>query len=276
LQELKKNKVASQFNDRFLAAFLLSRKLDVDRTLKMLNANLKWRKSNGYETIPSFDSLNKDVITSGFGLKIPGARDRFGCGLLFCKLGNMAPDKFENFDTEVLKWVIWNNSEGNLWEDMDFHRNGLTFVFDLKDIGWKNVDLRLQKRINSALMDTFPMKVKHVLVVNAPGIFKSLLAAARLFVKKKVTDRIQLLDSMSDLKKYIDEDTLPVEFGGKCKYRMEDYLSFTKKMIESNPQHTPKLQVKNQKLKLSHCDSSKNDGRRKMLTSSDSARHRQL
>lgn len=238
LQELKKNAITQYFNDRFLAAFLLARKLDINRTLELLKSHMKWRKDHNMQTLPSFESLHKDLILSGFGLKIPGARDKNGCGLLFCKLGNMIPENFKDCDDEVVKWVIWNNTEGNLWEDMDFHRNGLTFVFDLADIGWKNVDLGLQRKINATLMDNFPMRVTKVLVVNAPSIFKSLLAAARLFVKKKVTDRIQLIE-MEQIKDHVDEDVLPVIFGGSNPYKMQDFLKFVNRMKATCPIELP-------------------------------------
>jgi len=235
LQKLKEEEVSHYFNDRFLAAFLLARKLDIKRTKKLLQSNIKWRKDNGYENIPSFDSLNKDVILSGFGQKIPGARDKQGCGLLFCKLGQMHPDDFKQFDLLVTNWVIWNNAEGNLWEDMDFHRNGLTFVFDLTDIGWKNVDLGLQRRINATLMDNFPMRVTKILVVNPPMIFKSLLAAARLIIKKKVMDRLQVLESLDQVKLHVDEDVLPTAFGGKNTHTMQDFLRFVEKVRVAYP-----------------------------------------
>jgi len=182
------------------------------------------------------------VILSGFGQKIPGARDKAGCGLLFCRLGKMMPDEFKNFDLEVTNWVIWNNAEGNMWEDMDFHRNGLTFVFDLTDIGWKNVDLGLQRRINATLMDNFPMRVTKVLVINPPALFKTLLAAARLIFKKQVMDRLQILESLDQVKLHVDENVLPEEFGGKNTYGMPQFITFVEKARILHPIDPPPTQ----------------------------------
>jgi len=170
---------------------------------------------------------------------IPGARTKDGYGIYYAKFGNMVPeDHGKNFVNDILDYILWNNMVGSFYEDMDFHRNGLCFVADMKAVGWKNMDLKLQKTVNSALMDNFPMKISQVLVLNPPGIFKPLLAGSRLFVKKKIMDRIQIVEP-EDLLNFISSDQLSADFGGDLQFTIETYIDWVDSVISSGLPKTP-------------------------------------
>jgi len=220
---------------------LFSRKLDVKRALKMLESNLKWRKENGHDDTPDWAKLNKPLIKSDFAMTIPGARTKNGHGIIYGKFGNMVPDDHPNFVKDIMDYIMWNNMVGIFLEDMEYHRNGVCFIADMKSTGWRNLDMKLQKTVNSALMDNFPMKISQVIVLHPPAIFKPLLAGARLFVKKKILDRIEMLEP-EDLLKFVAPDQLAAEFGGKITYTIETYLEWVDQVLAQN--HPPATPIK--------------------------------
>jgi len=241
LQELKKHDIAVGFEDRFLMGCLFSRKLDIKRTIVMLESNKKWRKENGYEQLPHWSSLNKNLLLSDFAFTIPGTRTKDGYGIYYAKFGNMVPeDHGKNFVKDIIDYIIWNNMIGSFYEDMDFHRNGLCFIADMKSVGWKNLDMKLQKTVNSALMDNFPMKISQVIVINPPSIFKPLLAGSRLFVKKKILDRINTMEE-SELSDFISQDQLSSDLGGNFRFTIETYIDWVDNVIAT--EGTPKTPV---------------------------------
>jgi len=187
LKILKQNKIAKFFNDRFLMGCLFSRKMDIARTIKMLKSNLKWRLSNGYEKIPRWDEIDKNVLKANFALTIPGARSKDGNSILYCKLGRMVPSELgKNYLKTIIEFIIWNNSIGTFLDGLDYHRNGLIFIADLQGVGWKNIDISLQRKVNSAMMDNFPLRISKVLIMNPPSIINAVISCARVFVKKKL------------------------------------------------------------------------------------------
>jgi len=235
LNILKQNKIAKFFNDRFLAGCLFSRKLDIARTVKMLKSNLKWRLANSYEKIPKWDDIDKSILDPGFALTIPGARSKEGNSILYCRLGRMIPSELgKNYLKTVIEFIIWNNSIGTFLDGMDYHRNGLIFIADLQGVGWKNIDINLQRKVNSAMMDNFPMRIQKVFILHPPSIINAVIACARVFVKKKIMDRIQIV-TKEQLLDHIDADQLWSELGGTVDYSIEQMIESISERLKESP-----------------------------------------
>jgi len=212
---------------------LFARKMKEDRAVKMLQMNLEWRKENGFEKIPEWHSLNRNLLLADFAYYIPSTRSKNGYGIIYAKFANMIPDDHPNFLEDILKYMIWNNMMGIFLEDMDYHRNGVCFVADFKSVGWKNIDTKLQRTAGSALMDRFPMKISSLLVLHPPIIFKAVVTGVKLFVKKKVMDRVQIIDP-EEITKYIDKSQLSSEFGGDIDFTVETMLDWVDQVLANN------------------------------------------
>jgi len=227
-QELKKTPAAEGYSDRFLMACLFARKLDIKRTEEMLTHNKAWREENGFSQIPSFDSLNKKLVEEGkFALKCPGARGKNGEGIIYVKMGNMYPTKWgEDFIDLCIQMTVWNGMRGGLWETMDYFRNGIMMVADLSDMSWDNVDMSLQQRMSSALLDNFPMRTCKIMILHPPWILNAFLGGLRLVIKKKVMDRVYVVDKPEDLLDHIEKDSLLKEYGGELDYSVGDWYHF--------------------------------------------------
>jgi len=225
LSLIKENKITRFFNDRFIMGCLLSRKMDIDRTLKMLKSNLKWRLANGYEKIPEWESIDKALLKSNFASMIPGSRSKDGNAIIYCKIGQFHPQELgKDYVKTIVDYIIWNYSVGTFMNGIDYHRNGILFVTDMEGVGWKNMDIALIRKISGALMDNFPLKIKKILLINPPSILSTLLSVVRLFMKKKLLDRVEVI-RREDLSNYIEEDQLWSEMeGGKCEYHAEDLI----------------------------------------------------
>jgi len=235
LNIIKQNKLAKFFNDRFLMGCLFSRKLDIARTNKMLKSNLKWRLSNGYEKIPRWTELDKALLRTNLAQFIPGARSKEGHSIMYCKLGRLVPpDLGKNYIRTIVEFIIWNNSIGTYLDGIDFHRNGLIFIADLQGVGWKNIDINLQRKVNSALMDNFPLRIAKVLILNPPSIINAVISCARIFVKKKIMDRISICQK-DQILDHIDADQLWSEFGGNVEYSMDDLIETITERMSENP-----------------------------------------
>lgn len=226
-QQLKASPKAEGFSDRFLMACLFARKLDIARTEEMLEKNKNWRAENNYNEIPAFDSLNKGMLENGkFALKIPGCRGKNGEGVIYVKMGKMVPADHEDFTESCVRWTVWNGMHGGLYESMDYFRNGIMMVADLADMGWHNVDLSVQRRIGSALLDNFPMRTCKILIINPPWILNAFLSGMSLFIKKKVMERIYVLEGPADLATHIEKESLLKEYGGDLEYEIPDWYKF--------------------------------------------------
>jgi len=171
---------------------------------------------------------------------------------LYCHLGRLVPSELgKDYLKIILDYIIWNNSIGTFLDGLDLHRNGLIFVCDLEGVGWKNIDIALQRKVNNAMMDNFPLRIQKVLILNPPGILGAIMGCVRVFVKKKIMDRIQTLRTRDELLDHIDADQLWSEFGGECEYSVENLIEDINARMEEKPLklHTITKNKKNKKKK---------------------------
>jgi hypothetical protein len=215
----------------------------------MLKSNLKWRLANSYEKIPRWQDIDKSCLSMKFGGIIPGSRSKDGNAIVYCKLARLIPgDMGKNYVKTIIDYVIWNNCVGTFLDGIDFHRNGLIFVADLQGVGWKNIDISLQRKMNSALMDNFPLRIQKVLLINPPSIIQAIMGIVRVFIKKKIMDRIQIIQQ-EDLTNYIDADSLWSEFGGNVDFTVEDLVH----AIDDHSSYHPRLHTITKNKKKKNC-----------------------
>jgi len=76
------------------------------------------------------------------------------------------------------------------------------------------------------MMDNFPMRVKKVLIINPPSIIETIISTVRLFMKKKIMDRISIV-SREEILEFIDADQLSQEMGGNIEYSINNFITYT-------------------------------------------------
>jgi hypothetical protein len=54
----------------------------------------------------------------------------------------------------------------------------------------KNVDMKIQKKLNEMMSGNFPQLMNKILLINPPSIIKVLLKLAKVFMKKKLMERV--------------------------------------------------------------------------------------
>lgn len=64
------------------------------------------------------------------------------------------------------------------------------------------------------LNDCYPELLNNFYVIGANFFYKAMWKVVSIFVSKRTEDKIHLLDSVEDLKKYITPNNLDAEYGG--------------------------------------------------------------
>ena len=79
--------------------------------------------------------------------------------------------------------------------DLRAVRLGLEIVCDMAGMGWSNFDREVEERGTSVFQDGYPMKIHGFVLSDSPWWINALLAIARLFVKKKLMEKITMVKS---------------------------------------------------------------------------------
>mmetsp|Transcript_14408 Transcript_14408/g.15974 ORF Transcript_14408/g.15974 Transcript_14408/m.15974 type:complete len:304 (-) Transcript_14408:528-1439(-) len=223
VKNLLTDSILSVIHDRLLMGMLFARKFDLERTVKMAKGFYEWvqndeRVSRAYKP----NTISKEVTLCGAFLSVPGARTIEGYALLYNRVTFLNPatvDREDALDFATAVHLLSFTSEG-----MDYHRNGICVVVDMKGMTWAHFDVEMRKKLMELLENKFPCRTKRLLVLNPPVFLTALMAIARLFVKSKILSRMRILSSEADLLKYIDKSQLHEYYGGDVSYTPQQWL----------------------------------------------------
>jgi len=235
----KHGDVAKNFSDEFLMSSLWARKFDYDRTIKLLQLNIKWRKDNGLEHIPKTSEIEHLIKAMKLSWQIPGARDKKGGGIYYMIFTKDIVFGQEPFSVpNIKKWILWYYTVGIFHDGLDGLRNGYTIIEDLAEFGWNHFDIDTQKQLNTT--EIFPLRFSRVVVINPPAIFNAIVKVCKTFMKAKFLDRFETTTKPKDVLNYVDTKNLSTKFGGEIEY---DGNVFAEKIIEFGKKHDATLGV---------------------------------
>ncbi|GMI01038.1 hypothetical protein TrLO_g481 [Triparma laevis f. longispina] len=194
------------------------------------------------KAVQRIENYNR-IIVNEFQYKTEEAVNSEACGYLNNQFPGMMQPCFQSpgspitLASDVTKYipgnVDWNNKT---WKtlvndfmllldanncDLEEARKGTVFVQDLKGVGWKNFSAEVEKRATCLYQDNYPAKFKKFYMVDAGIIMNAILGICRLFVNKKLMDRM-VSTSQEDLFGVhgVKQNELPALFGGS---HHEDY-----------------------------------------------------
>jgi hypothetical protein len=57
-------------------------------------------------------------------------------------------------------------------------------------LGWHNFSLKMEEKAACIYQDCYPIKIKGMVLVNSPWIVNAMVRLVKVFLKKKLSDRI--------------------------------------------------------------------------------------
>jgi len=117
---------------------------------------------------------------------------------------------------------------------MDYFRNGVVVVADLTDMGWDNLDLENATKMGSSFIDNFPMRLSKIILIRPPWLISTVLDAFRLFMKKKLMDRIVAFEDEHQLLELVEAHNLHTSYGGALEYTIPDYFKFIEEQLKED------------------------------------------
>ncbi|KXJ20410.1 Guanine nucleotide exchange factor DBS [Exaiptasia diaphana] len=104
--------------------------------------------------------------------------------------------------------------------DKDVANQKFTIILDRRKSKWSSVNNSLTK-----LKKTFPhASVNYVLVLKPQGLFQKIVGGGVSNEEAQAAFKIVVLSNVADLDKYINQEHLSVDLGGKLNYRHEQWI----------------------------------------------------
>mmetsp|Transcript_3702 Transcript_3702/g.14077 ORF Transcript_3702/g.14077 Transcript_3702/m.14077 type:complete len:333 (+) Transcript_3702:1534-2532(+) len=99
-------------------------------------------------------------------------------------------------------------------------REGIVFLGDLHNLGWKNFDLRLEGLLQK-IFGFLPIRFKKAWLLNSPWYIKMMMAMIKPFMTQKMSERHEVCSSHATLLNYFEKKYLPKEYGGNAELDMD-------------------------------------------------------
>ena len=96
----------------------------------------------------------------------------------------------------------------------------------MSTFGWKNFDSELEKKFAGMYQDCYPFKFKLMLMVNPPWYLSTMIAIVKVFIKKKLADRLKSVRTEKAkgdklLYNHVERHQIPPALGGTLSTTME-------------------------------------------------------
>ncbi|KAG7263533.1 hypothetical protein CRUP_013089 [Coryphaenoides rupestris] len=203
---------ASLVSEPTAVKFLMARKFDVSRAIKLFQAYKNTRIKEGIFNInPDEEPLRSELLCGKFTV-LPG-RDAKGAALALFTARLHRPDVTTH--KAVLQAVIYQLDKAI--ESSQTQRDGLIFIYDMTNSSYGNFDYELCVKILDLLKGAFPARLKCVFIVSSPLWFRAPFTVLRLFVREKLRERVCTVKA-HELANHIPVSSLPEHLGGTCQY----------------------------------------------------------
>ena len=206
-------------DDAFLLAFLRARKYKVDKSFAVLSKfTAFWHAPATRAALHGKSAEMLRPFYVGGPTKMLEGRDVEGNGLATIHAGKMDAALID-FNAQMHLAVL-----GLAWllDTEDVQLTGMTYVETFEHFSLaKMASMRhalsgpQQKALQDLFLDSMPFRIRHIYVIHQPWYFSAFWSFAKLFFKKKITERVQLFGSdVAALHARVPASQLPLEFGG--------------------------------------------------------------
>ncbi|KAM6919153.1 alpha-tocopherol transfer protein [Xenentodon cancila] len=223
----------SSFSDRFLLKFLRARDFDVALSLKLLLNYLQWRRDSPEISGCLAPSSVLGLLSMSYHTVLP-QRDYAGSRVLIYRIGQWNPKDWSAF--QVFRVSLMTSEIISM--ETETQRQGLKVIFDLQ--GWSlghalQINPSLARKISSVLLDSFPLKVRGIHLVNEPLFFRPVFAMIRPFLPDKIKQRVHMHGTQFHdiLSSFFPPHVLPPEYGGEGPGIEEVCKDWTNQLLQS-------------------------------------------
>ncbi|XP_038898537.1 phosphatidylinositol/phosphatidylcholine transfer protein SFH13 isoform X2 [Benincasa hispida] len=228
---LERNLLPFRLDDyHTLLRFLKAREFNMEKTIRMWEEMLNWRKDYGTDTIlEDFEFEELEEVLQYYPQGYHGV-DKEGRPVYIERLGKAHPSRLMHITTidRYLKYHV-QEFERALQEKFPActiaskrRICSTTTILDVQGLGMKNFS-RTAANLLAAMTKIdgsyYPETLHRMYIINAGSGFKKMLwPAAQKFLDVKTVSKIQVLESKSigKLLEFIDSDQLPDFLGGSC------------------------------------------------------------
>ncbi|XP_048384392.1 alpha-tocopherol transfer protein [Stegostoma tigrinum] len=219
--------------NEFLLRFLRARDFNIELALKLLANYHKWR-AECPEICADLRPLTvMGLLKAGYH-GVLRSRDSSGSRVLIYRIEHWDPKLFTAYEVFRVSLI----TSELIVKELKTQLNGVKVIFDL--CGWRfahalQISPTVAKRIAAVVVDSFPLKVRGIHMINEPVLFDSVFVFIKPFLSEKIKQRIHMHGSnyQHSLCRHFPAQILPPEYGGQGPAYEEICQEWTEFVLQS-------------------------------------------
>lgn len=199
--------------DELCRRFIRHKKLDLEAAFEMAKKALIWRKK--FE-VNDITEATLPPVYFDFGAMFPLGKDKFGSQLIYHRVKLHRKDE-RNALQHRRFLVFWVEK---LLYEMNYVR--LSFVLDLAESGYGNMDMELINFLISLFKEYYPWALGFIMVYDMPWLFNTAWKVVKSWLPAEGVDRIKFVDR-NTITEFVSPENLPDYMGGTQKLPFREY-----------------------------------------------------
>ena len=201
-------------DNNFLLRFLRMKKFEVGDTIKILDKYLRMRSQNPswFANLDINEPKLNQLISDGYVFVLP-QRDSKGRKVVYSRAAAMDSNLFTA--TDVMRAHLLTFEA--LLEDEDVQVNGVTYVFDERDVNWSHISVWTPSEVSKAFScceRALPLRHREIHFVHLPWTMSLVFQFAKSLLSQKLRERFRTHANFEKLAEHIPDSILPAEAGG--------------------------------------------------------------
>jgi hypothetical protein len=181
------------------------------------------RKDHKLTEPVKFSTLNQKLLKMGYSWTLEDRFGKEGHGIAYIIMRNFIPSSDVTLSDNI-RFITWYFERAFTMLPLRSWRQGTIYIEDLGGVGMKNMGSNKdQKALTNAVTNSLPLRISNIYIINPGWIFKVLIKIAKFFMKAKIVQRVEIVDSKTLLEK-VPKECVLTEFGGELKFSYEQWL----------------------------------------------------
>lgn len=184
-------------------------------TIKVLDKYLKMRSQNPqwFHSLDIREPKLNQLISDGYCFVLP-ERDSNGRKVIYSKASAMDASLFTASDVMRAHFLTFEA----LLEDEDVQVNGVTYVFDERDVNWSHISVWTPSEVSKAFScceRALPIRHREIHFVHLPWTMSLVFQFAKSLLSQKLRNRFRTHANFDKLAESLPTSILPAEAGGQ-------------------------------------------------------------
>lgn len=196
----------------------------LEKYIKMRTQHPSW-----FQNLDIRDPKLNELIRRGYIFALP-MRDSKGRRVIFSRAAAMDASKFTAIDVMRAHFLTFEA----MLEDEEVQINGLTYVFDEREVNWSHISVWTPSQVSKAFgccERALPLRHREIHLVHLPWTMSLVFQFAKSLLSQKLRERFLTHTDFEHLWKQVPKNILPEECGGTMP--MDDMITKWVNELES-------------------------------------------